>query len=227
MKFILIKSIAIVFFSLFLMLSSCAKKSSSNANRAGSAPRGDAAAVPTATNLGLNKCADGSNSAGQIFDDQAGANFRNSWVDFFSATMAADQLGNLDGDVNSNETGVNIEIKMKVVNNQLDLSQTKLEIAVHDSLVNTINKDTNETIQVIKINFTSAESGSLSNVTNGGGNFTLTFADPYGKITVSGTFNQSTATGTVNFANSKHYNNEAARSGTLGKFSVNSCGLFQ
>lgn len=228
MKLVFIKSMLVIFFGTFLLLSSCAKKNSSSQSRAGIAPRGDAAATTTQT-LGVNKCANGSSSAGRIFSDtMTGSLFRNAWADFFSAIFAENQMGELNGSSTSTNQGVNLEIKMKIVNNQLVLNETKLNIEVQDSLVGQKNADTGEIYTAIKMSFSSAKSGSLSgqNIAGGSGQFNLTFGDSYGDISLSGTYNQTTSTGTVTFANSKHYNNETPKSGNLGNFSQNSCGLF-
>jgi hypothetical protein len=227
MKLMFFKSVLIVFFGMFLILSSCAKKSSSTQNRTGAVPRGDGAV--TTTTLGVTKCADGSYVAGRIVDGSvadSGA-FRNSWADFFTAIMSPDQLGELSGVSTSTTTGVSVELRMKVVNNQLSISETKLVMSVKDSFVGQTNEDTKELINEIKINFSSAKTGTLSGMQNGTGNFNLVFEDGYGTVTVTGTYNATTATGTVTFANSKHYDGaSAAKTGTLGKFTLNSCGLF-
>lgn len=224
MKQVFIKSVLIGFFTMFLALASCAKKSSSTQNRTGTAPRGDAGTAATTTlGLAVNKCADGvTSSAGRLIDESATGNaFRNSWVDFFSAVMAPEFLGDLSGLPSSSTTGVNIEIKMKVANNQIVREETKLALIVNDGFVGKTNEGNGEIYNSIKINFASAESATYSN-----GQYTLVFADAYGKITVNGTYTQTTTTGTVTFVNSKHYSNETPKSGTLGKYSFNSCGLF-
>lgn len=226
---LMIKSALVIFFGMFLMLTSCAKKNSSAQNRGGTAARGDQAVGSGATALGLNKCTDGITSAtGRIYDDSmsSGNTFRNNWANFFSATMAESLLGELSGSPSSTDTGVKITLKLKVQGNQLNLSETKLSIDVKDSLVGKQATDSSEILKPIWIDFSRAESGNLTNVNNGTGNFTVVFADNYGKITISGSFNQSTADGIVTFANSVHYNNESPKSGSLGKFSLNSCGLF-
>lgn len=224
---LMIKSGLVVFFGLFLMLASCAKKNSSAQNRGGTAPRGDQA-VSGATTLGVTKCSDGvTNATGRVFDDSMSGNiFRNNWSNFFSATMADDLLGELSGSSSSTQTGVNITLKLKIVNNQLNLSETKLSMDVKDSLVGTPATDSSEILKSILVDFSKAESGNLTNVNNGSGQFTVVFADNYGRVTITGSFNQSKADGTVSFANSVHYNNESPKSGSLGRFSLNSCGLF-
>ncbi len=219
MKKVFVKTILVAFVTGFLILSSCAKKSSSTQTRAGAAPRGDAAAAAT---LGITKCADGVTTAtARIFDDAAVGNaFRNSWSDFFSAVMADDQLGSLSGASTSTTEGVNMNLKIKLVNNQIVKEQTTLDIKVMDGFANKVNAESTETLSPITINFTSAESATISAT-----QYTLVFADPYGRITVTGTYNATNTTGTVSFVNTKHYNNETAKSGNLGKFNFNSCGL--
>ncbi len=223
---LVMKSVLIVFFGMFLILTSCAKKKSSSMSRNAGAPRGTT--TTPVTNLGVTKCTDGvTSAAGRLFDDTAsGDSFRTQWSNFFSAIMADDQLGQLSGLSSNSVQGVNFTLRMKIVNNQISLSETSMNIEVNDSYVNTRNADTNEIIQAIKMGFTSATDAKLTNVNNGTGNFTVSFADKYGSVLVSGSFNQSRAEGTVTFQNSVHYNNEAPKSGTLGRFALNSCGLF-
>lgn len=221
------KSILFLFFGMFLILASCAKKSSSNQNRAGVAgARGDTAAADAAVALGVTKCADGSFSDGRIFSDtMTGDTFRLAWADFFSAIMAPELLGDLNGASSSTATGVTVSIKIKLANNQVVAAESKLAIAVKDSFVGQKSPETGELINVLKADFTSAQSGSW-NVTNGTGNFTLNFADEYGTVTLTGTVKGQTATGTVSFKNLKHHDGQsAAKSGNLGNFSINSCGL--
>lgn len=225
---LMIKSALVIFFGMFLMLASCAKKNSSAQNRGGTAPRGDQAIVGGATTLGVTKCSDGvTNATGRVFDDSMyGNTFRNNWANFFSATMADNLLGDLSGSSSSTQTGVNITLKLKISGNQLNLAETKLSMDVKDSLVGTQATDSNEILKSILVDFSKAESGNLTNVNNGTGNFTVVFADGYGKVTITGSFNQTKADGTVTFANSVHYDNESPKSGSLGRFSLNSCGLF-
>lgn len=225
MKFV-IKSVLIVFFGMFLILTSCAKKKSSSQSRLAGAPRGTT--NTPVSNLGVAKCSDGTTSAaGRIFDDTAtGDSFRMNWSNFFSAIMADDQLGSLSGSSTNSQQGVNIQLRIRIVNNQLSLSETSMNIVVSDSFVDQKNPDTGEIIQPIKMGFTTAESGSQISVNNGTGNFTIVFADKYGKVTVTGSFNQSQTQGTVSFQNTAHYNNETPKSGNLGRFALNTCGLF-
>jgi len=224
---LMIKSALVVFFGLFLMLASCAKKNNSSSNRGGTAPRGDQAAAATTNALGINKCSDGVTTAdGRIFDDTMGTMFRTNRSNFFSAVMADNMLGDLSGASSSTTTGVNVSVRLKIVNNQLSLADTKLTMRVQDSLVGTTSADGGEVLKSIVVDFTKAVSGQLTNVTNGTGQFTVVFEDSYGRVTLTGSFNQTKAEGTVSFANSVHYNSETPKSGNLGKFSLNSCGLF-
>lgn len=225
---LMIKSALVVFFGLFLMLASCAKKNSSASNRGGTAPRGDQAAAATTNALGINKCSDGVTSAdGRVFDDTMGTMFRTNWSNFFSAVMADNMLGDLSGASSSNTTGVNVSIRLKIVNNQLNLTDTKLTLRVKDSLsYEGKTSDSGEVLKDIVIDYTKAIDGRLENVVNGTGQFSAVFKDDYGTVTIKGSFNQTKAEGTVSFANSVHYNNETPKSGNLGKFSLNSCGLF-
>lgn len=220
MRTMLIMSVGCVMF-----LSACAKKSSSDNRNGGAAPRGDA--TVTTTQLGLTRCTDGSYTSGRVFSDSSiGGSFRQAWSDYFSATVADNYLGQLDGSSTSTTQGVNIELKLRVVNNQISLSESTLHFSVHDSYVG--QKDqSGQIVPAIEINYSKATQGQLTPSGSGVGSFNLTFSDTGGTVTVQGQYNQQTAQGTVTFANSTYHDgSQSAKSGTLGQFSINSCGLF-
>jgi hypothetical protein len=223
MKSVFVKTMFAVGMASFLMFGACAKKNGSSSTRAGSAPRGNT--DPNLTTLSTTRCSDGSSTWGRILDANSfgSTSFRDGFVDFFSAVMAPENLGDLDGSSSSTTTGVNLQLQMRVENNQLNLSATKLNIEVTDSYA--YNKD--QGAKVIAINYSKADAGQLSNVVNGAGHINLTFRDTYGSVTLDGDFNGTTATGKVTFANSVHYmSGQTPKSGTLGSFSLKSCGIF-
>lgn len=230
----LFKSVLVLFFVGFSTFQiSCAKKSSNDNNRAEIAPRGTGTIGATGTSattnaLAATKCTDGSSTWGRLYDDgsMGGLSFRNSYADFLSASSNPEQvLGSLDGSPNSTTTGVNFNLKLKIVNNQLDLNQTTLLIEITDDKVGKVDENGN-TMKLISIPFNTAWKGELTNVVNGQGQFNITFKDAYGTVNVIGNFNQSATTGKINFVNSRHFNNETPKSGSLGTMSMKTCGLF-
>lgn len=231
MKTLFFKSIFALLIGSFLVLSSCAKKSNSTNSRSGTAVRGnDIANNNGVSNLGVARCSDGSSGWGRIYDDGSmyGTAFRDSFANFLSSVMDPQNLGNLDGAASSTTTGVNMELKLKVVNNQLNLSETRITMEINDSLVGTQGSD-GEILKIITARFSSADSGQLTNVAGNSGNFQLVFKDSYGTVTVDGSFNGTEAKGRVNFSNSTNFNinkGETPKSGSLGAFYMKSCGLF-
>jgi hypothetical protein len=225
MKKAILKSILFAFLSSFLILSSCAKKSTSS-SRSGAALRGTDP-VNGVNNLSTQKCTDGSSTWGRLWDDGSvpGNNFRDSFANFLSGSMDPAYLGALDGSAASTETWVSMELKLKVTNNKLNLSESKFSLEIKDGKVGEKGTD-GELLKNIMINFVKAEDGEISNLVGNTGNFKLVFKDSYGSVIVEGTFNGTEARGKVSFINTTHFNKETPKSGFLGVFVMKSCGLF-
>ncbi len=231
MKTMILKSFLALFVGSFLILSACAKKSNTSTNRSGTTLRGNGIVGP---NGGLNtsqlantRCTDGSSGWGRLYDDGtlSGTAFRDAYANFLSAVMDPQYLGNLDGSSYSSSTGVNMELKLKIVNNQLDLSQTRFTMEINDSNVGQAGSD-GQTMTAITVGYSNASSGQISNVNGNTGNFQLVFTDSYGTVNVTGNFNGTEARGNVTFTNTASYDSSSPRSGKLGTFYMKSCGLF-
>ena len=215
LKFFMIMSLV---GSLFLV--SCAKKNNSSSNRAGTAARGNLTGADV-TALGINKCSDGSTGWGRLLDDGtlSGSLFRQSYLKFLGAEDSG-QLGDLDGTGTSRENGADIKLNLKIANNQLNLTDSRLQLAIRDSYVGQQGAD-GKLIEEISVVYQGATSGQLTNIVNGSGNFTLVFKDDYGTVQVEGTFNGTETKGTrVSFNNTNGVN------GSLGTFSTRTCGVF-
>lgn len=228
MKTMIFKSFLALFFGSMLVFSACAKKSNTSSNRAGNLTRGNGVVNNNATTLNVSRCTDGSSGWGRIVDDGTlyGTLFREAYYNFLSSASNPEYLGNLDGSSSSTTTGVNMELKLKIVNNQqLDLSQTRFTMEINDSKVGEIGSD-GQPMTEIKVNFSSAKAGEITNFNGNSGSFQLTFADDYGTVSVNGTFNGTEARGNVSFNNTKSYDGNTPKSGKLGAFYMKSCGLF-
>lgn len=230
MKTMIFKSLLTVFLGSFLILSACAKKSSSSSNRAGTTLRGNALTGANNANisqLSNTRCTDGSSGWGRLFDDgtMAGTAFRDSYANYLSAVMDPQYLGTIDGSSTSASTGVNMELKLKIVNNQLDLSQTRFAMEINDSNVGQVGSD-GQPFTAISIPYSNASSGQITNVNGNTGSFQLVFTDSYGTVNVSGTFNGTEARGNVTFNNTASSDGGSVKSGKLGAFYMKSCGLF-
>lgn len=227
MKAMFLKSIIALFLGSFLILSACAKKSSSSGNRtAGTTLRGNGitgANGLNTTQLANTRCTDGSSGWGRLFDDgtMAGTAFRDNYANYLSVAMDPQALGTLDGSSYSTATFVNMELKLKIVNNQLDLSQTRLTIEINDSNVGQAGSD-GQPLTAISIPYSNASSGQITNVNGNTGSFQLVFTDSYGTVNVSGNFNGTDARGNVTYNNTSG----ATSNGKLGAFYMKSCGLF-
>lgn len=230
MKTMILKSFLALFVGSILTLSACAKKSNTSSNnRTGNLTRGNGV-VNNNTNLSTfgTRCTDGSSSWGRVYDDGTlyGNLFRESYSNFLSSASDPQYLGDLDGSSSSTRTGVNMELKLKITNNQqLDLSQTRLTLEINDSKVGEIGSD-GQAMTAITVAFSNASAGQISNFNGNSGSFQLTFADDYGTVSVNGTFNGTEARGNISFNNTKSYDGSSPKSGKLGAFYMKACGLF-
>lgn len=212
--------------SVFLILSSCAKKSSSVSSRVGSAARGTTIGANTVSTLGISRCTDGSSTWGRIYNDGSmfGSGFRDAFADYLSASPGS-AIGELDGSSSSTTTGVDMELKLKIVNNQLNLSESRFTMEIRDSEVGRLGED-GKPIETILIGYAGAKSGQVSNVNGGSGNFNITFEDQYGIVVVEGSFNGTEARGSVKYLNGATAISGVAGLKSLGIFYMKSCGLF-
>ncbi|MNT28313.1 hypothetical protein D3C72_1639920 [compost metagenome] len=91
-------------------------------------------------------------------------------------------------------------------------------------MVGTINPTTGKAITAYPIDFSVAKSGSYNKAA---GTFTVVFEDNYGSVSFEGTVKGSVAQGSVKYANKSNVNGGAAKSGTLGSFTINTCSLIK
>ena len=114
----------------------------------------------------------------------------------------------LQGDVVVDQNNGNV-----IIGNQTD-TFSNIQILITDSWVGSPSSQ-GGTIQPISV-FVRAKSGRAAK-----GNVSLVFGDNLGDVIVNGTYNSTTFQGTVSFRNAN------GASGTLGKFSVNTCSFFR
>lgn len=149
--------------------------------------------------------------------------FQERFQDFVSGTFAPSSLGDLSGE--NSTTAVNrVEMKFALkfgTDQNIVPAQTWLSISVVDSMVGT--KDADGTlIDAYPVNFSKASSGQIDRDKK---TFTVVFEDDYGSVTLAGTYDNSNASGRVDFVNKKSYSSSVpATSGVLGAFSIDSCG---
>ena len=193
--------------ALVLTAVACGKKSSDNNSN-----------VSSAQGLNGNIAAGNSNLPNQMYSRQA-AYIGSDNADQFNTDAKALAATSVDpkyvGTVN-NLSGVLIQGDVyidRATGNMIGIGSTAIQIDIRDSYVVEQGADP------ISI-FIRGTQGRAA-----GGQASLQFADNYGTITINGTYNASTFTGTVSYQNTTgSYNGRS--SGTLGRFTVPTCGFF-
>lgn len=206
----------------FLGMAACAKKSNNGASRVQNRGTG----LPLNTNglIGSNgtgigtmypgqtggmiqnqgSCA-GAQSMGRLVDDGSlYGSFRANYMEFLG-----EELGDLDGNVNSTSTGVNFQLRIKVNGQSIVPQQSGILIEVRDSWIGELGP--------AQVGFESAVNGN----SGGTGNFNLTFEDGYGQVFVQGQLQGNIIQGRVYYQNSG-----MSQQKSLGTFSLNSCSVF-
>lgn len=145
-----------------------------------------------------------------------GNDLESSLVSFLSTeSNAAEYLGTVSGYSNGS-TGVRF-LGTASGNNNGTLSQGSLQIGIWDSYA--VETDQSE----IVLNFDFA-SGTVNDYSA-----TITYDDGVGALTLNGQFvgnNGDTFEGTISYQNRQGFDGQA-RSGTLGRFRVPTCGFFK
>lgn len=140
-----------------------------------------------------------------------------SFTDQVKGLLGADPSVNLNniGTVN-NQNGVDLfgEVSVNATNGAImpagwNGASSRIQLVITDSKV----AEGQKPISIIM----AQGSGGASN-----GSARLTFSDSYGQITIQGTYNATTFTGTVGYSNTSGNR----RSGTIGNFSIPTCAFF-
>jgi hypothetical protein len=173
--------------------------------------------------LGTVQCANGTSSAGSIYDSGSTSNsFEERVKALLSANVAATEVGQISS-APSDTTGVRFTGIIKLDSNGAVVqASSSLLIKVYDSYV------LNGSGEAIPIEFSPAKNSQIQgqfNITTGVGS--VKFSDSYGSITLNGTISAQTFSGVVQFQNSANVNGGTAASGTLGQFYVARCGIIQ
>ncbi len=184
--------------------------------------------------LGLtNQCTQGMSNIGAIYDGgQAlslgvGGTFEDRMKALLSATTSPDQVGTIGSGLNDT-TGVRFAGTMFLdQSGNVVSAKSKMTISVYDSIWDQ-NRVSNPSEQPIPLEFDSTKGSQFSgqfNLSTGQGYFSM--KDQYGEIRFDGTYNAQTFSGTVSFKNTTNVTGSAPASGTLGQFTINSCGIVQ
>lgn len=204
--------------ALLFLLTACGKNNRNDGIRGNAAPNGSFG------NQGVvgqypQKCANGQDAVGMIFDGGQALNFQNQVAAYVSSWMDPNQLGTVDGSASSTQTGIDLMGKLKFNSAGAIIRESSgLEISIIDS--NYLQG--NQKISVANYN-QKAVNGQMNYNTR---NFEASFQDQYGMLKIAGQFDQNFAWGQISFSNTRSVNSAIApQSGTLGAFRITRCGL--
>jgi len=153
----------------------------------------------------------GSQSANIIFNESQKLAMRETIQVLVSPTMDATAVGEIQS--------IEVTANVPFLSTGQVAGDTAFQMIIRDTYVG--QTEDGATIEPIIIRIRGGGTGTVMN-----GQANLSFADEYGVITVKGTYNQTTFTGVVEFANKTvGFNNK--RTGTIGQFSIPSCAFFR
>ncbi|MGE5085367.1 MAG: hypothetical protein ACM3MG_03645 [Bacillota bacterium] len=199
---------------LSMALTACGKKDAGSAVRV--AGRGGSV-VTSAT------CSSGQMATGRIYDPSNSGSFESVVKIFVSATIAGSSFGTIDGS-GSGTNGVFLTPSLQFDSaGNIVKTNSSILIKIVDSYVGMPSGD--HTIQPYEIQFTNAYSGTIDKASR---TFNVTFQDQYGYIQLSGSYDNSYASGTVNFQNYTSVDGSSTGSAyRMGTFYVPTCGLLK
>lgn len=143
--------------------------------------------------------------------------------DFVSATLAPTDLGTVSGLKTTKNNYIAISGKAKFDEaGSLIPAQSNLFIQIYDSFVGTLNTE-GEKMGAYPVTIDTATSGHLNRSDN---SFIITYQDDYGSVSLSGKVQGAALIGRVDFINTTAVDDEGARSGVLGAFTIGTCAFF-
>lgn len=172
----------------------------------------DGASVVTAQ---MSTCSNGQSAVGYVYSDTG--DLTTSVQELVSATINPQFFGEVSG-TPGGATGVDLRMRIKVVNGQINAAATSLQLVIYDSNVGTASTaNPGQTVQPYPITMTSATQVSNSQIL---------FRDQYGTIIVNITNSDSQSIrGTIEFQNSANVVGGQPYSDTLGSFILPACVL--
>lgn len=172
-------------------------------------------------------CAQGqtSETLGAIIDSTQPATFQSRVVALLTATMQPDQVGTVGASLGET-TGVRFKGLLSLdANGNVVSSSSNVIITVYDSIWYN-DYITNPSVDGIVLNFSPSTGGTISGQfsnTTGVGYFLV--KDAYGEIRFDGTITSQSFTGNVTFRNYANVTGQANASGSLGQFTISTCGF--
>lgn len=197
-------------------LSACNQKKSGGSGRLNPGQAGP---------LNTAQCSSADQAIGRVFESSvAGSNvpFEQRVKGLLAATVNPQYFGTISGNGQSAQNGVTLEGRLQYnpQSGAVVLEQTNLRLTIYDSFVGQADEG-GSPIQPYVINFETATSGTVNVATN---QFTLQFGDQYGSVSVTGQMAGTTVTGTISYQNTTNFDGSAGYGGTLGDFSISTCG---
>ncbi|WP_413287549.1 hypothetical protein [Bdellovibrio sp. HCB337] len=173
-------------------------------------------------------CSTSQQSIGRVFESNAsgsGYTFEQRAKGLLSATVDPQFFGTINGSQNNtSQSGITLEGRLRYdTNGNVILDQTNMKLLIYDSFVGQTDSS-GKTIQPYPINFFAATAGTMNLATK---QFTVQFKDSDGDITITGTVNGATVTGSISYQNFKSYNGSTPAAGVLGAFSIPTCAWIQ
>lgn len=172
---------------------------------------------------GSSSCGVTTQVAGRVYDGGGSSSytFEQRVKGLLAASVDPQYFGTISGDSASTATGVSMEGKIVYdASGNVNVSQTNLKLVVTDSFVGQTDAS-GKLVTAYPMNFASASSGTVNIAAK---TFTVLFKDSYGEITLTGSYNSSTTTGSITYTNfSTVASGNFPTSGTLGAFQISTC----
>lgn len=166
-----------------------------------------------------NQCPNGTSAIGRIYDGGQG-DFTTQVAAYLSSFINPTDIGTIDGNPNSNATGVKLRGKLRfTAQGQLIRDQSGIEITVVDSFA-AQGQDAIEPADY-------RQKGVNGIHDPGTRSFEVVFQDSQGQVALKGQYDDQFASGIVQFSNSRAVAGVSPQSGTLGAFKISKCGLFE
>lgn len=181
------------------------------------------------TGLGsvATNCTQSQTTMGAIIDSMQPATFTDRVKALLTATMYPQDVGTVGASL-SDTTGVRFTGTIYLDGSgNVNASSSNIKIVVYDSIW-LMDYNLNPSTEGIPLEFSASNGATLSgnfNVSSGQGY--LLMKDAYGEIRFDGTITSQTFSGNVTFRNYQNVTGQNAASGSLGQFTISSCGIIR
>jgi hypothetical protein len=159
----------------------------------------------------------GASAIGRIYSAGDPAQFQQELANYLSAWMNPNELGMVDGNLNSTQTRVELKGKLRFApTGQVIREQTGIEITVFDSYL------LQGKPQISPAAYPQMATSGMHDASRR--SFEVTFEDQYGTVTLKGNYDDAYATGFVGYRN-RNSQDLSGSLRTLGQFRISKCGL--